>query len=335
VVRVPRAISPRALRAGPSPGKPIADLALAGALARAQRARRFDAALAHNGEAALAALAVRKLVQVPVIYVAHTLLGCELDAYLPAALGAMARRAGDALDRGLAARCDGVIALCREAATRLGRHARAPLTVIPPGLDPRPPPDAEEILRTCTHAGVTPGRFGLYTGNLDRYQDLDVLVEAASLVPGLPLLVATHGTRRLDAPGLRCLATTPREARALSFACTAAVLPRRRPGGFPVKLLNYMEAARPIVAREGIADGLVHDRSAWLLPRDAGAEHFAAALRGLLGDPGHAERLGRGGRAVLEERHAWPQLARRTVAFVEQIRRSPEPNQPVETRSPS
>ena len=44
VVRVPRALSPSALRAGPSPFKPLADAALAIVYARAHRARRFDPA---------------------------------------------------------------------------------------------------------------------------------------------------------------------------------------------------------------------------------------------------------------------------------------------------
>jgi glycosyltransferase involved in cell wall biosynthesis len=134
------------------------------------------------------------------------------------------------------------------------------------------------------------------------------------------VLVATHGARRFQAPGVLCRRVSPQEARALSFACAVAVLPRRRPGGFPVKLLNYMEAARPIVACRGIADGLEHDRSAWLLERDASPAELARALRTLAADPERGARLGRAARARLEAHHAWPELAKRTLAFVERIR---------------
>ena len=43
VVRTPAPISPRRLRAGPSPAKPFADAALGAVLVRAHRRRRFDA----------------------------------------------------------------------------------------------------------------------------------------------------------------------------------------------------------------------------------------------------------------------------------------------------
>ena len=46
------------------------------------------------------------------------------------------------------------------------------------------------------------------------------------------------------------------EMRALIHAAQVHVCTRRRPSGFPVKLLNYMEAALPIVAYEGVAAGI-------------------------------------------------------------------------------
>ena len=57
IVRIPRALSPRRLRAGPSIAKPLADAALVGAYLGAHRRRRFAVALAHNAEAALVGLA--------------------------------------------------------------------------------------------------------------------------------------------------------------------------------------------------------------------------------------------------------------------------------------
>ncbi len=320
VVRVPRALSPSALRAGPSLGKPLADAALASVYARAHRARPFDAVLAHNAEAALVALAARRRTGVPVVYVAHTLLGRELDAYGPRALGFLSRPAGSLLDRGIAAAVDGIAALCSETAERLAGYTRAPVERIPPGLDPAPAPDPAEQARLCARFGVEPGRFALYAGNLDRYQDLDDLAATAGLVPDVPIVVATHAARGRVARSLRLLRVSPEQARVLTFACGVAVLPRRRGGGFPIKLLNYMEAGRPIVARQGVADGLVHARSAWLLEPDAPAESVAAAIRALASDPTRAAALGREARATLEAQHAWPELTRRTLALVDAAR---------------
>jgi len=319
-LRVPDALSPRRTRAGPSAAKLLADPALAGMLVTAHRRRPFDAVLAHNAEAALAALAVRSIVRRPVVYVVHTLWGEELECYLPAPLARAASAVGTRLDRALAARADGVLALCEAAARRLAPFARGPLRVIPPGLEPQPPPAQQECLRACARAGVTPGGFALYAGNLDRYQDLGDLERAARAVPELPLLVATHQEPPRSLGALRCVRVADAdEARALLFAAAIAVLPRRRPGGFPIKLLNYMEAARPIVAHRDVADGLEHAVSGWLLAPDAGPDALAAALRGLTADPALAARLAAGARAALAARHAWPALALRTLALVAEV----------------
>jgi glycosyltransferase involved in cell wall biosynthesis len=169
---------------------------------------------------------------------------------------------------------------------------------------------------------VRPGGFALYAGNLDRYQDLDELERAARAVPELPLLVATHEAPPSSRSALRFVRVVDAaEARALLFAAALAVLPRRRPGGFPIKLLNYMEAARPIVAHHEVADGLEHAVSAWLIAADAGPDALAAALRGLSADPALAARLGAQARALLAQRHAWPALAQRTLSLVAETSR--------------
>ena len=321
LVRIPRALSPRRLRAGPSPGKPFADVALAAALARAQRERPFDVALGHNGEAAFACLAARAATGLPLLYVAHTLLGHELSSYAPAWLRPGLDRIGRRLDRALAARADGVLALSPEAAKRLGDDARGPLAVIPPGLDAGPPPSPGEIARACERFGLERGRFALYAGNLDAYQELADLARAARRVAPLPVVVATHAESGMPPAPLRALRLeSPGEGRALAFAAALAVLPRRIPGGFPIKLLNYMEAGRAIISHSRVGDALEHGHSAWLLAPGATANDLADAIRALASDPARAARLGRAARATLEARFAWPKLAERTLALCEAVR---------------
>jgi glycosyltransferase involved in cell wall biosynthesis len=319
VERIPAALSPRRTRAGPSARKPLADAALAACLAAAARRQRFDAVLAHNAEGALVALAARPLVRAPVVYVAHTLLAAELGSYAPRALSAAAARAGARLDRALASRADAVLALCGAAAAGLARFARGPVRVIPPGLAPAPPPAPEAIARACARAGVEPGGFALYAGNLDGYQDLGELEAAARELlraPALPVLAATHAAQPVRAGALRVhRVADAAEARALTFAAAVAVLPRRAPGGFPVKLLNYMEASRAIVARRGVAEGLVDGVSARLLAPEDGPQALAVAIRALAAEPAVAARLGAAARAHLEAHHARGPLARETLAL--------------------
>ena len=335
VIRSPRSLSPRALRAGPSPGKPPADLALAATFLRRSRAEDFDAVLAHNAEAAAIALAVRAVGGPPVVYVAHTLLGCELDAWAPGWLAGTARSGGALADRWLASRADAVVALCDAAAAALRPHARGPIAVLPPGHRAELPPTHEQKRRVCARAGVAPGAFALYTGNVDRYQELPVLAAAARSTPELPVLVATHGDARFETPHVRCVRVTPEEARVLAHTCSLSLVTRRRPGGFPIKLLQYMEAGCAIVACEAIAHGLTHDRDAWLVSRDAGPDAFARALRTLNRDPGRRARLGRGARATLAAHHDWSSLAPRTLALADEARGCPPAPRALATRSPS
>ena len=321
VSRVPRALSTRQLRSGPSLCKPIADAALVGTFIAAQRRHRFDIALAHNVEAGFAALAARPLTGVPVVYVAHTLLGEELPHWGPTALERTLAATGRALGRLLARRCDGVLALCEAAAARFRTSARGPVAMIPPGLDPKPAPNADERSRTCKRFGLSPGRFAIYSGNLDRYQDLDLLGEAAARIPEFDVIVATHGEDSAAHSALRTVRVADHaEMRSLIAAAGVAVLPRRTPGGFPIKLLAYMEAAAPIVAVEDVAEGLVHDESAWLLPRAVCAEELADGIRRLLEDTERARRVGEAARRQLEAAHGWHSIAERTLALLEVVR---------------
>jgi glycosyltransferase involved in cell wall biosynthesis len=320
LVRVPRAFSPRRLSAGPSPWKPLADLGLLATLVREHRRRRFDVVLAHNAEAALVALAVRSRLRLPVVYVAHTLLADELPSYAARQLGVFLSRLGAALESGIVRRVDAVLALSGFAAARLEAAGAGRIAVIPPGIDPSPAPSADEVAKACARYGVCAGRYAVYAGNLDGYQNLAALARAAARIPELPVVVVTHARERAELQPLRVLrARDLAEMRVLLHGAGAAVLARRIRGGFPIKLLNYMEAGRAIVAYEGVADTLEHQRSGWLLPRTAGAEEMAQAIAALIGDPDRAARLGEGARAVLASQHAWPEIATRTLHLVDGV----------------
>jgi glycosyltransferase involved in cell wall biosynthesis len=322
-VRAPAALSPRRLRAGPSLLKPLADAALARRLLGAARQRPFDALLAHNAEAALLALRLRGRIRAPLIYVAHALWRHELAAYGPAAAAGLLSRAGAALDRRLARRCDAILVLCGEARRSLAPLARGPVDVIPPGLTPAPPPAPAALAAACARHGLEAGRFALYAGNLDAYQSLPALAEVARRARPVPFVVATHDARGAAPAPLRIVETlSPDEVRALTWAAGVCLLPRAIAGGFPIKLLNYMEAGRPIVARRDVADGFEDGNNALLLAADAGPDAWAQAVTRVMNDGALARHLGEEARALLLRRHAWPALARATLDLVARARKA-------------
>lgn len=337
VHRTPAALAPRGWRSGLSPWRVPADAALAAALARAAARRPFDLTLGHHVEGALAARLVPRRARGPLVYVAHTLLAEELGAHLPAALRAAAPALGRAFDAAAARAADAVLAISPRGAERLAPLARGPVRCAPPPLAPAPAPPRAEVERACARHGLAPDGFVAYAGNLDAYQDLPLLDAAAARGAGLPVVAVVHDPRGAALRHVRvAVAREPEEARALLHGARVAVAPRRRAAGFPVKLLGYLEAGLPIVALRGAAGTLAHDRSAWLLPEDAGPDALAAALRTLVGDADRARRLARGGRALLEAIHTPAAHAAAVAALAAELGasapRAAAPQQPAPSR---
>ncbi len=275
-------------------------------------------------------LAARAIIKVPVLYVVHTLLRFELASYAAARWTPLLDPIGRSIDDFIARRADGVLALCDDAVGFLTAQARGPIRTVPPGLDPGPPPGKDATAEVCERFGLEAGSYALYTGNLDGYQELDLLAGASRELArddeaNPRVVVATHHRDRAEkhlagVPNLRCIEIASfDEMRALTFAAQSLVLTRRRRGGFPIKLLNYMEAARPIIAIESIAPGFEHKENAWLMRPDAGPKDLAHALRTIASDPDLASRLGAGARKLLEQRHRWSTLAKETLDFATSV----------------
>jgi hypothetical protein len=193
--------SPASLRSGPSWAKPLADFGLAmtlrNAIASRSRHDMFDAILTHNAEATLVALHLLPGRRPPIIYCAHTLLGSELSAYLKGpknmefldhpmsrrGLGTVSQgldQVGSTIDRSLARRVDGWIVLTRSAEHIMRHFSDAPGALIaPPVPDPLLATRALDPDAAARAHGLEPGRFFLYSGNLDAYQEIDILAAAA------------------------------------------------------------------------------------------------------------------------------------------------------------
>ncbi|HEU4430092.1 MAG TPA: glycosyltransferase [Myxococcota bacterium] len=306
------------------PRKLPSDAALMTALVRAHRASPFDAVLAHNAEATLLALALRRRLRIPVVYVAHTLWAVELAAHLPRG-GWMSRATwapGAALDRLLARGADATLVLSRAAERALRPFARGPLVRVPPGWTRAPAPQPDEVEDICRRHELAPSGYAIYAGNLDAYQDLGELDAAAERIAPRPVVVATHDSRAVRFRRLRMLRlASPDEARLLVYGARAAIVPRRHVGGFPIKLLQYLEAERAVVARAPLADTLAHRESGWLLAEDASARALGDAIARVWDDAALAARLGAGGRRALEKAHDWPALALDTLEVAREAAR--------------
>lgn len=192
------------------------------------------------------------------------------------------------------------------------------VTLIPNGIAAPPTADGKR-LRAELGIGTRQPVIGTVL-TLHRYKAVDVLIEAASLLrerfPDLRVLVAGPASDQhpdhieelrtmiaaLDLEGTVSLLGHREDAAAVIAALDVAICPSDQEGS-PLAVLEYMEAARPVVgtAVGGVPDQIADGETGYLVPpRDPGA--MAERVAGLLADPALAERMGESGRSRRRER---------------------------------
>ncbi len=324
---------------GPTLGKLLVlDPLLIAKLRGVLREHPIDVIHAHHYEGLLVAVAAgtmsglrrpRPGARVPVIYDAHTLLASELPYYgrgLPARLK---RALGLKLDRWLPQWSDHIIAVTDTIRDKLVSNGIGPdrITTVPngvecehfdPGRGPRPAQDGKKTV--------------LFTGNLARYQGIELLLEAFAKIvrskPDVRLAIAANSSfapyeplaQELGVRGAIDLLPAPEFDRlpALLASADVTVNPRTECDGMPVKLLNYMAAGKPVVSFAASAPGAEHRRTAWLVA-DADAAAFAEGILTVLDDPELAEELGREARRYVEANCRWSTMAERAQSVYDKV----------------
>lgn len=323
-------------QAGPSWRKPLLDLLLAGELLQVARRWQPDVVHTHNFEGLLAALFVRWLTGMPVVHHIHNAMGLELHTYFGSRLGRwLGGIVGRWVDARLLRRADYCIVLKEAAVVYFRQRDVTRLQVIPPGIDFEPGDAARA--RARQHLGDRP--LILYSGNLDRYQDLDLLLRAFERVAAARtdacLVLSTNAApyrwqAQVRAMGLeRQIVVSQTDdfdaVRDLLAAADVAVCPRTVCLGFPIKLLNYMAAGKAIVASAGSACGLRHLENGWVVD-DGDAAGIAQAIITLLEDRDLAHRLGERARQTAQTEYTWERSAVAIEAIYEQVVRDFAPH---------
>ncbi len=307
---------PRA-RAGGVTGllRPLVDATLTARLAQTVEREGLQVLHAHNYEGLVTSLAVRALRGVPVVYHSHNVFADELPTYAPRALRAAARSFGAWCDRTFPRMADRVVTLSDDVAEHLQSRGVEPhrICVIPPGLDPTPFEEHRATLRK---------RRAIFTGNLDGYQNLELLLAAWRLVekndPSSELVLVTHvqrggASRRLrrsnwgERVRVQIATSLDQVARELGSAMVG-VSPRSSWSGFPIKTLNYMASGTPTIALVASSKGVRPGETGWVVEQET-PEALAAALVGALASPRECARRGRAGLQVVREHHCWNDLA--------------------------
>jgi glycosyltransferase involved in cell wall biosynthesis len=225
---------------------------------------------------------------------------------------------GRAVDRSLAARADAVAAIAPALRDVLEQRCEREVAYLPvPWAVPTPATveerrEARESLRLGADDDVL-----LYAGNLDAYQGWELLLPALERVARrrdrARLLVGTESdaaplTRAAAEAGVADRLVVTRldgEAarRRIHAAADVAVVPRRSPGGLPIKLLDALARGVPSVCASRAAAGL-DLRGAAMIAADDDPDALAAAVLTTLSAPAAARDLASRARAYIQTDHA-------------------------------
>ena len=312
-LRAPRIPGIRSVKIGPSAAKlPLDAAVLATATARAVRGRKsYDVVHTHE-EAGVFGWWFSRLLGIPHLYDMHNGLGVVLTNY-----GFGERhpvvRIFRWLERRMLSSARSVIvvfpSLAREAERTVPGTEAEIIYNVP--VEPRPNMVLAVAMR---HEWAPDGEpVVLYTGTLEPYQGMPLLVEAMTHIRPLaggrrPRLVVVGGRpdqvaelrAQADALGLgdRVLLTglrRPQEMTTCMAAADVLVSPRSSGSNTPLKIYSYMHSGRPIVAtRIESHTQVLDDLSALLVEPDPAS--LAAGVDALLADPALAARLGAGSR---------------------------------------
>jgi len=306
---------------GPTVRRPLYDLQMVFKTLEVIHRHRPAVLHAHGYEAALAAWLCRIVSGVPVVYSGHNTMADELPSYNFFRPRWVAVALAKFLDAFVPRRADRCLPHSENIAAFFRREK----------LQDRMEPiinfgiDVKQVIRG--DGASVRARFGLgrgpviaYTGVMNEFQRLDLLLEAMVTVVGhLPtaklFIVATipnakfveQFQQRAAELGIadHVVMTKPQRfdsVQELLAACDVTVVPRPQAPGFPIKLLNYMVVEKPCVLFASSASGLAHRENVFLAAPDTSAA-LAEALLDVLGDAELRRRLATGGYRFVCENH--------------------------------
>jgi len=241
------------------------------------------------------------------------------------------------LERLCLARASAAITVCRSL-TEAARVLRPEVQVFQ--IEDAPleelirPPDPGAVAALRAEFCLGDRRPILYTGNLESYQGLELLIGAAPLVrrrvrEATIVIVGGAGDQledlrgRLVAEGLEdtVLAAgrrSPAEMPDWMALAEVLVSPRIQGENTPLKIYNYMHAGRPIVATDMVTHTQVLDSSTALLCPPT-QEGLAEALCGALEDPEGARNLADAARRRAESEYSFAAFERKLLAAYREI----------------
>ena len=321
-------VKPGAVRIGPSISKLAYDFLLIFKLLEVMVKHGIDVIHAHNYEAALIGWAGKLLGRRPLLYNAVTTMREELPTYDFIKPRKAAELLGGILDYVVPRAANAITVVSDELGDYLirGGIPRPKVRVVPAGVNLQMFAQADGT-RVRQRHGLVGVPVVMYTGAFERFQRIDYLLLAmqwlAKRNPQARLLIVGNVKNPARLMEYRHMASDLGIGGQVSFldavpfpdvpdyiaAADVTVVPRTDCPGHPVKLLNYMAAAKPIVSFKGAGKGLHHLHNAYLA-QDHDCAALGRGLEFLLERPEMARTLGERARDTIHGAFDWDTLTR-------------------------
>ncbi len=300
------------VRAGPSLAKLLLDLPFLAEAVLRLLAGRYDVVHAVEESAHLIAPFAR-LLRVPLVMDVDSSIPDQLR-YSGFARGGPILWLADALERRALRQAAVAVTVCSSLTN--GVRSRAPKLPVfqvedPPLADRKDPPAPEAVRALRAELGLTTLPVVLYSGNFEPYQGVGLLVEAASRLERVQLLLMGGETHEIEAlrqkalslgSAERCIFSGKRPPSELPiFLALADVLVSPRVAGenTPFKLYTYLASGKPIVAtRIATHTQVLDDGNSFLAAPTP--EAVADALREALERPQDAQARAERGYQLVE-----------------------------------
>jgi glycosyltransferase involved in cell wall biosynthesis len=306
ITRCKRPLLVRDVSIGPSLAKALLDVRLYALTARTLRNASYDVIHSHE-EAAFFCQRFADQYRIPHIYDMHSSLPQQLSNFSRFDVWPL-RRLFRYLEAGVLERCDGIITICAE----LGEIADPYATDKPHSMIENTADDSTVFGTGDGSCAGLPGLDGkrviLYTGTLEKYQGLDLLLGAfgrvRQAIPQAHLLLV-GGTEsqvkglqsQLEQQGLVesvTLTGTVHPSRIPDIYRLAQVIvsPRSRGTNTPLKIYSYLRSGKPIVATNLLThtQTLTEDMACLVEPS---IEGLASGITRVLLDESFASHLSR------------------------------------------
>jgi glycosyltransferase involved in cell wall biosynthesis len=296
-----------------------------------QLVRRYDFQLLHAvEESVFMALLVKKMFNISYVYDMDSCMSVQIVDKFPQF--GLLRRAMEWMEEQAVTASAGVVAVCKSLEDAAGKYA--PDTLIARIEDVtllEPCPDGDENLRR--DLGIT-GALLMYVGNLEKYQGIDLLLEAfCEALPeeGKLSLVLIGGkqedidhyrqrTKELDIAS-KVFFCGPRPVKMLGFYLSQAdilVSPRTQGENTPMKIYSYLDSGKPVLATNLPTHTQVLDQAVSCLVEPT-AEDMAAGMIQLAGDKDMREQIALQAKERVENEYSRSAFKRKLSAFYESL----------------